>query len=115
MKSDELKYRLNKAIEDGIIKKCKGFHNLRCPAAGYPLVHGRCRNEQNCNVNDTYECANGDARICRHRLDISYNDGSPVNTIYVRYRTHPGVREGFIDSKDEQLLEVLNKIDPKIF
>lgn len=110
MKATELKSVLEKAIDRGIIT-CNGINCLRCPAAGYELVHGRCYNEQNCNSgSNTYICDRGDKRNCVHRLDIKYTDKSIPNTLWVKYRIYPGVKDGFIDCGDTQLCEVFRKI-----
>jgi len=102
MKAATLKDILENAIKDGIIE-CKEINSLSCPAVGYPLVHGQCRNKLSCNLGD-----NGSK--CTHRLDIIYTDRSYPNILKVRYRIKPGIREGFVDGGDGQLSVVLSKI-----
>jgi len=47
---------------------------------------------------------------CIHRLDILYSDRSYPDVLKVKYRIASGVKEGFIDDRNEQLLIVLKKI-----
>lgn len=101
MTSKELKDILESAINEGIIT-CREINSLRCPAVGYPLVHGWCCNKPKCHWGDRYACV--------HRLDIGYTDNSDPDILKVRYRIYPGVRDGFIDSGDGRLGVVLDKI-----
>jgi len=107
MKATALKEILQKAIDKRIIE-CKEINSLRCPATGHNLVHGRCSQESNSNLKDV--CHRGDKMDCIHRLDILYSDRSYPDVLKVKYRIASGVKEGFIDDRNEQLLIVLKKI-----
>jgi hypothetical protein len=107
MIATELKALLEAAIDDGIIK-CKEINSLRCPAKGYPLIAPDW-----CNVSDPALC---DKTVCTHRLHITYADKSDPNFLDVRYMIPRGVktrgvRVGYINDTDEQLVEVRRKID----
>jgi len=107
MKASELKIRLQKAINNGIIK-CKNIESLKCPATGYELVHGRCIRESRRDLRDV--CPIGDKHRCTHRVDVVYDDKSDPNILIVHYRIKSGVKEGFIDDDNRHLRTVLKKI-----
>ena len=108
MNSDKLKILLEKAINDGIIERCDGIENLKCPYVDRELFHGWCDYRKNRNIN----CARGANRDCFHRLDIFY-DGGPMDGVMliVRYRYSPNERIGFIPNSDEQLGKILREIE----
>jgi hypothetical protein len=92
--ANSLRVALKAAENTGTIK-CRQTEGLRCPAVGYQLYNGWC-----CNLAD---CKRGKDKLCIHRLDIQFTDGSYPVVLDVKYRASQDSRDGFIPKKHSQL------------